>query len=322
MNLKRITIFLILPLLLLITPCLGAPEEYAAKVNGEIIPMERYTRAIEATKNDLLEQRKELSTLETSSSLEAQEENSIKSAVLHQLIDSVLIEQGLKKEGIVITEENIKEKIEELKKGFPSSQDFHRSVAEQNMTIEDLKINIKRQLSVDKTKEKLKRNIIVLDEEIKEFYNRNIDIFVQKEKVRIRVILVPSKEAAEAVLGRIAIGEDFAMIAIDASIDPLTKGLGGDMGFIERDEIDGALAEMAFILKPGHVSPVIETDDGFYIIKVEDRIPEKQTTISKARKSIERFLLDEKSATAFQKWLDEQRFDADIEINDNLKYLY
>ena len=302
--------------------CLEVASEYAAIVNGEEIPLERYTRAVEAAKKDLLEQRQVLTTLESPASLEAMDEKIIEIAVLDQLIDSILVSQGIEKEGIIVTEVDIREKIEELKKGFPSPQQFHRSVAGQKMTIEDLKISIKRQLTVDKIKEKLKENILVLDEEIEEFYDRNVDIFVQKEKVNLRHIFVSSMEGAEAVLKRLNAGDDFASIAKEVSLDLVTKDLGGDMGFVEKDEIDGALAEIAFILKPGHVSPIIETDYGFHIVKVEDRISSKRTTVSKARKSIERFLLDEKAATAFQKWLDDQRFDADIKINEQLKPLY
>ena len=302
--------------------CLAAEPEYAAVVNGKKIPIERYTRATEAAKKDLLEQRQELVTLETETSLEAHDEKSIEAAVLNQLIDSLLVAEGAKKEGIIVGDKDVREKIEELKSGFPSSREFHKSVAEQKMTIEDLKINIKRQLTVDKIKEKLKESIVIMDEEIKEFYNRNIDIFVQPERVRLLHIFVSSREGAEAVLTRLATGEDFAEIAKEVSLDLETKDLGGDMGFVEKDEIKGALAEIAFILKPGHVSPIIETEEGFHIVKIEERMPAKKTTVSKAKSSIERFLLDEKAATAFQKWLDDQRFDADIKISEKLKHLY
>lgn len=294
-------------------------NDFAAIVNGEKIPLNRYERAVAAAKKDFLKQRQDLSTPETQTSMEAAEEKSIETAVLYQLIDSVLVEQGSEKEGIIITEQEIRDKIEELKEGFPSPQEFHRSVAEQNMTIEDLKVNIKRQLMVDKIKETLKKDIIVLDDEIKEFYDRNIDIFIQKEKVKLRDILVSSFEGAEKVFERLNAGEDFAKLAGKSSLDTITKGHGGDMGFVERGEIDGALAEIAFILKPGHISPIIETDHGYYIIKVEDRIPGKTTTVEKARNSIERFLLDEKATTEFQKWLDNQRINSDLVINEKIR---
>ena len=166
MKLIKLPLLLILAFLFIGIFALSAEAsgDFAAIVNGEKIPMERYTRAAEAAKKDWHEQRQELSTLETNATLEAQYEEAIEAAVLYQLIDSLLVALGAKKEGILVTEEDIREKIEEIKKGFPSSQEFHRSVAEQKMTIEDLKISLKRQLTVDKIKEKLKENVVVLDE--------------------------------------------------------------------------------------------------------------------------------------------------------------
>ena len=98
--------------------------------------------------------------------------------------------------------------------------------------------------------------------------------------VSFRQIIVAPKASAEAkararakaesLLVEIKKGGDFEQIAKRESMDPGTKQLGGDLGWNRRGgglvpEFEG----MMFALRPGEVSPVIETAFGYHIIKVD-----------------------------------------------------
>jgi peptidyl-prolyl cis-trans isomerase SurA len=89
-----------------------------------------------------------------------------------------------------------------------------------------------------------------------------------------------AKAKADSLLVEIRNGGDFEQIAKRESMDPGTKALGGDLGWNRRGS--GLVPEfeaMMFALRPGEVSPVIETAFGYHIIKV-DRV---QTAEVKAR---------------------------------------
>jgi peptidyl-prolyl cis-trans isomerase SurA len=79
-----------------------------------------------------------------------------------------------------------------------------------------------------------------------------------------------AKARADSLLVEIKKGGDFEQIAKRESMDPGTKQLGGDLGWNRRGS--GLVPEfegMMFALRPGDVSPVIETAFGYHIIRVD-----------------------------------------------------
>jgi peptidyl-prolyl cis-trans isomerase SurA len=79
-----------------------------------------------------------------------------------------------------------------------------------------------------------------------------------------------AKAKADSLLAEIRKGGDFELIAKRESMDPGTKALGGDLGWNRRGS--GLVPEfetMMFALRPGDVSPVIETAFGYHIIRVD-----------------------------------------------------
>ena len=79
-----------------------------------------------------------------------------------------------------------------------------------------------------------------------------------------------AKAKAEAAHQRAVAGEDFAELAKELSEGPSGPN-GGDLGFFEKQRMAPAFADAAFALEPGEISPVIKTQFGYHVIKVEER---------------------------------------------------
>jgi peptidyl-prolyl cis-trans isomerase SurA len=74
---------------------------------------------------------------------------------------------------------------------------------------------------------------------------------------------------AESILVQLQHGADFETMARRYSDDPGTKDRGGDLGWFRRGQMVQAFDRVAFALRPGEVSGIVETPFGFHIIKVD-----------------------------------------------------
>jgi peptidyl-prolyl cis-trans isomerase SurA len=86
----------------------------------------------------------------------------------------------------------------------------------------------------------------------------------ETERDRVRAELAELRE-------RVIKGESFSMLAALYSQDPGSARKGGELGFFPRGRMVAEFESAAFALKPGEVSPIIETQFGFHIIQLIER---------------------------------------------------
>lgn len=97
------------------------------------------------------------------------------------------------------------------------------------------------------------------------------DIIEKKKQgyIRVRQILVASRETAEQLKADLAGGSDFVELARRYSIDATAK-LGGDLGFIKKGSLLEELESVLFSLQVGQVSDIVRTPRGYHIFKREE----------------------------------------------------
>jgi len=129
---------------------------------------------------------------------------------------------------------------------------------------------------------KLTSNVAVTPREVIDFYNRVKDSLpIIPESYEISEIVI-SPEVSEmerdrvrtelaGLRERILKGEKFSMLATLYSQDPGSTAKGGELGFFTRGDMVGEFEAAAFALKPGEVSPIIETNFGFHILQLIER---------------------------------------------------
>jgi peptidyl-prolyl cis-trans isomerase SurA len=93
-----------------------------------------------------------------------------------------------------------------------------------------------------------------------------ICIYPDKEKANLAV-----KEKLLALRDRIIKGESFSTLARLYSKDPGSARKGGELGMASKSIFWPVFSDAAMSLKPGIVSQIVETPDGFHIIQVIEK---------------------------------------------------
>jgi len=113
------------------------------------------------------------------------------------------------------------------------------------------------------------------NDDLKNLYDDNAQLYTNPERRRAQHILVENEELANDLLEQIKQGADFAELAKANSEDTSSNEKGGDLGFFERELMGAEFDEAAFAMNIGDVSEVVATDYGyFHIIKLTDIEPE------------------------------------------------
>lgn len=240
---------------------------------------------------------------------------SLKNNITEQLVNSTLLYQYAEKQNINVTAADLDREVEEIKSSFSSEQEFNDALRKNNLTLNQLKDNLKRQIRIDKAVQNEYDKINISDEEIVQYYEENKSAFFQPEKRQISHILVEDEEEAELLRNQLNEGLiEFEQTAKDKSICPSAEQ-GGDLGYIMRGQMVPEFEEVAFSLEKGQLSSVVKTEYGYHILQCGDIQEEKQLTLDEARDSIKSILAYQKQNESIQSLLAQLKENADIKIH-------
>ena len=136
---------------------------------------------------------------------------------------------------------------------------------------------------------KLRRDYLKDDAKLTAVYEQNKAAY---EQPKVRQILIRTKGSqlalrpgakelsveearakAVSLRARVAAGADFDALARSESDDLASRAKGGDMGFIVRGVTGAAFETAAYKLPVNKLSDVVQTEQGFHILRVEERQP-------------------------------------------------
>jgi len=131
------------------------------------------------------------------------------------------------------------------------------------------------------------------DVEIFNFYGANREMFVDKEEIRARHILVSTEEEANKIEAEIKAGLAFEDAAKKYSSCPSSQE-GGDLGFFSAGQMVPEFEKVAFSLKNGEISNPVKTQFGYHIILTEEKKPAGIMPYDKAKEMIRQHLSGQK----------------------------
>jgi len=248
-----------------------------------------------------------------------------KKNILYKLIEDKLILQEAHKIGMPATDEEVAERLEQIKSQFSSSQEFKSALASQGLTVVDLKEKYREQIMIKKmVNREVRSRVSVTPIEIALFYEKNKDDFNLPAQVKVMTIMIRKSEAdpesntdslkkIKMIELKIAEGEDFAKLAREYSQDPSAVD-GGDMGYIGKGQMMKKIDEVIFSLQPGEISETIETPVGYHVFKIVEVKEAGAESFDEARMQIENYLFQEKAKERFDEWMTNLKENAYISV--------
>jgi len=200
---------------------------------------------------------------------------------IDNLIKKELFFQYAKEQGIIVT---AKEQVDEegrIVNSLSGRKNFERALAKSNMSLSEFRNELNIEQTIRKLYEK-KIKQTFSDDDLKEYYGKNKYKFKEPEKIDVQMIYTQNdpevkdgrkiaRKRADEAMAKIKKGEDFGAVAAKYSND-MTRIKGGDLGMIHKGRIGNSSAEkVAFSLKKGETSSIVETDIGCFIFRVKDR---------------------------------------------------
>lgn len=223
--------------------------------------------------------------------------------------------------------------LEELMKEELAVQDAIALGLERDPAVKRQLEELKRQILLQELVQRDTTQVTVTDQEVQDFYNRFQAGYKEPERIHVRQIVTQTLQQAEAVRATAIGGADFTQLARDHSVGA-GKDQGGDVGWYLREfdrqllvTLTGKnptdhtffpqLEPVAFALEIGQISQPVKGPDGYYLVKLEERVAATQKPVSEVWDQIREGLLIQKRQQSVQDHLDRLWKNAKVkDIND------
>lgn len=211
--------------------------------------------------------------------------------ILQNRVNDLVLLTAAHEAGITAADEQVQtqvdQQIRQVQQRFGSASAFETALAESGLTMSQYRQTLTDQLRDQQIVQEYLRSRLasrarpVVDErEIREFFEAQQATLPRRPAtVSFRQVVVtpePSPEAraaaleeAQEVLNELATGADFEVLARRFSDDEGTREHGGDLGWFRTGRMVPEFEQVAFALRPGQTSGIVETQFGYHIIRVE-----------------------------------------------------
>ena len=236
----------------------------------------------------------------------------VKKDILNQIIEDKLVLSRAKELSIKVTESEINERLDYIKKGFSSEDDFYKTLETQGVTVANLKDRYRDQIMMKKLVDyEVRSKISVLPSETSDYYEKHKNQFKENDKYRVKNILIKAKDDVNFELAKVEIESVYGKLKEGGSFDDLARQYsqgpnaekGGDMGYIEQGQMLEELDKAIFKLKSGEFSEPVKSNIGYHIFKVEDIKYGQQTNLEEAQKDIQMVIFQDKFKAQVAEWL-------------------
>jgi len=165
-------------------------------------------------------------------------------------------------------------------------------------------------------KKKVEESANVSDADLQAFYKKNEDKFKTGDQIRASHILVKTEPEAKEIEKQLKGGAKFEDLAKKNSIDG-AAAKGGDLGWFGKGSMLPDFEKVAFSLKEGTTSGIVQTKFGYHIIKATGKRPAGTRSFEEVKDQIKAAIAPEKQQETFKKLKEDLKKDAKLSIKED-----
>ena len=232
---------------------------------------------------------------------------------LTSMIERKLQLQEAKVRGITVTDQEAQQAIRQMKQQGGAGDETNP---------EDIKRAREQLILLRIVDREVRGGVMVAESDMKRYFQEHRDRFALSEEYTLSQILIrprspdntaEAREKAREVMARLKQGESFEDLALRFSDGP-NASQGGHLGLVRQGELLPGIERTIATLVPGGISDMIETPEGFHIVRLEDKKPKQYRPYEQVRAEIQGLVFQQKMEDVFQTWLENLKNKAYIEI--------
>ena len=283
-------------------------DKIVAIVNNDIITLVQLNKGTE-----IYRQKIEASSYSDQEKNKMMEKIDLK--ILNVMIDNSLTHQEAKKYRINVSENSIDKAIETMMQTRSlTKEELEKALKLEGLTIDEYRENIRKQMLQNKLiNHAVKSKVIVMESDIKKYYQEHTEKYSANKKYHLRNILMNDEDEIKKIRNNIDGKNSFITYAQNNSIAPNAED-GGDLGFFDIASFSDNIKKEISKLQKNQLTDVISTARGFQLFYVEDIVDQSGKAYDSAYDEIHKILYDKQMEKKFKTWLESLKTKAHIRI--------
>ena len=234
-----------------------------------------------------------------------------------RVIEEALIEQEIDRVNPPADEALVQQELKKMLKKQETKRQLKQAGRNREIVINNMRKQLYRRLQAYEIMEAAMHQDPASDEDVEEFYNKNINHFKTLEQVHASHILIRDKsdigrEKLDAVIEALDSGRDFEELAREFSEDTSSEQ-GGDLGWLPRGQTVAKFEKVAFSLELDEISDPFETEFGWHIVRLHERQDARTQSLEEVSEQIAMMLLRERRNESYRLFLQDLKEKATIE---------
>ncbi|MFZ5471759.1 MAG: peptidylprolyl isomerase [Myxococcota bacterium] len=232
---------------------------------------------------------------------------------MRELIHRRLLLQEARRRHLAVSSEEVDQGVASLRRRFFDLASFGRWMAEHGLNDRTLFEAVGEEILVGRMKQALVRGSTASPDQIDRYYEAHQAELKAGEEVRVRVIAVKDRAAADAIMAALQKGASFSAIAQQRSLGYRARQ-GGDIGWLSAESLPPPIRENVQAMKVGAARGPLRRGSDFLIVRLDGRRQGRPLTLAEAQPRIERHLLAQRREEILHAWLAEQERSSKIEV--------